>query len=85
MEAQMALVLFAVIAIIGQVLNVLLCLALDKIFSTTVGALAFVLLYMVVFAGAWVLTIRFLDRKERALITDQRMPEAARHSDPSWA
>jgi len=61
----MALVVFAAIAIVGQILNVFLCLALDKMFSPAVGALAFVMLYMVVFAGAWLLTLGIMDRDWR--------------------
>jgi len=61
----MALFVFAGFAIIGQVLNVVLCLALDKMFSPAVGALTFVLLYMVVFAGAWRLTLLIVDRDWR--------------------
>jgi hypothetical protein len=60
----MALIVFAVFAVIGQFLNVLFCLALDRIFSPTVGGLAFVLLYMLVFAGAWLLTLKVVDREE---------------------
>jgi hypothetical protein len=58
----MVLVVFAVLAIIGQVLNVFLCLALDQIFSPAIGALGFVLLYILVFAGAWLLSIRIVER-----------------------
>ena len=71
----MALVVFAVIAVVGQFLNVMLCLALDKIFSPTVGGLAFVLLYMLVFVGAWLLTLRIVDREGTATTPS---PERAR-------
>jgi ABC-type transport system involved in multi-copper enzyme maturation permease subunit len=62
----MILIVFAVLAIIGQVLNVFVCLALDNIFSPTVGALSFVLLYMLVFAGAWLLAVRIVESREPA-------------------
>jgi hypothetical protein len=68
----MALVIFALFSIIGQILNVALCLALDRIFSPTVGALAFVLLYMLVFAGAWMLTLMVVDRPYAAHATLRR-------------
>ena len=58
----MVLVVFAVLAIIGQVLNVFLCLALDRIFSPAVGGTAFVLGYMLVFAGAWLLSVQIVER-----------------------
>lgn len=60
----MVLVVFAILAIIGQVLNVLLCLALDQIFSPAVGGTAFVFLYMLVFAAAWLLSVRIAERRE---------------------
>lgn len=58
----MALLAFVVFAIIGQALNVALCLVLDQIFSQTVGALAFVVLYMFVFVAAYRLALFFFDR-----------------------
>jgi hypothetical protein len=61
LEEEMILVVFAIVAAVGQILNVLLCLALDRIFSPTVGAFAFVLLYMLVFAGAWLLAVRIVE------------------------
>jgi hypothetical protein len=61
LEEEMILVVFAIVAAVGQTLNVLLCLALDRIFSPTVGAFAFVLLYMLVFAGAWLLAVRIVE------------------------
>jgi hypothetical protein len=60
----MVLVVFAIIAIIGQVLNVAVCLALDQIFNPTVGALSFVVLYMLVFAGAWLISVRIAERRQ---------------------
>lgn len=60
----MVLVVFAVLAVIGQVLNVLLCLALDQIFSPIAGGTAFVFLYMLVFAAAWLLAVRIVERRE---------------------
>ena len=61
----MVLVVFAVIAIIGQALNVMLCLALDTLFSPMVGALCFVLFYMLVFAGSWLLSVRIVEGWQR--------------------
>ena len=49
----MVLIIFAILAVIGQAINVFVCLALDNIFSPTVGALTFVVMYMLVFAAAW--------------------------------
>jgi hypothetical protein len=43
----MILIVFGIVVIIGQALNIALCLALDQIFSPMVGALAFVFLYIV--------------------------------------
>jgi uncharacterized membrane protein required for colicin V production len=53
----MVLIVFAVLAAIGQAINVAICLVIDKIFSQTVGALSFVVLYMLVFAGVWYLSV----------------------------
>lgn len=61
----MALVGFLALVLIGQFLNVMLCLALDKIFSPTVGGLAFVVLYFLVFGFAYHLALLFFDRDER--------------------
>lgn len=73
----MVLIVFVIFAAIGQVLNVLLCLALDEIFSPMVGGLAFVVLYMFVFVGAWLLTLRVLDREDRtAIATPTPQPQA---------
>jgi hypothetical protein len=58
----MVLVVFAILAAIGQVLNVFLCLALDQIFSPAVGGTAFVLFYMLVFAAAWILSVWIVER-----------------------
>jgi hypothetical protein len=86
MEHLMALVAFVIFTLIGQVLNVLLCLALDKIFSPTVGGLTFVVLYILVFGVAYKLALFFFDREEpqpankRAVVKDAaspRMPQAA--------
>jgi hypothetical protein len=73
----MVLVVFAILAVIGQVLNVFLCLALDNIFSPAVGALSFVLLYMLVFAGAWLIAVRIAERWEPKPepVQAQRTPE----------
>lgn len=57
----MILAVFVAIAVIGQALNVALCLALDSIFSPTVGALTFVLLYMGVFAISWMIALRIVE------------------------
>jgi hypothetical protein len=47
--------------VIGQVLNVALCLALDQFVSPAFGALAFVFLYIFVFAAAWWLSLRIVE------------------------
>jgi hypothetical protein len=60
----MVLAIFAVLAVIGQVLNVFLCLALDQIFSPIVGGTAFVFLYMLVFVAAWLLSVRIAERRD---------------------
>jgi hypothetical protein len=60
---MMPLAAFAAFAIVGQILNVLLCLALDEIFSPAVGALTFVLLYMLVFVAAYKLAMLIFDRE----------------------
>ena len=65
----MALILFAAFAIIGQILNVFVCLAIDRIFSPMVGALAFVILYMFVFAAAWIITLWVLERRHPVPVT----------------
>ena len=58
----MVLIVFAILAVIGQAINVFVCLALDNIFSPTVGALTFVVMYMLVFAAAWQLAVRIAER-----------------------
>jgi hypothetical protein len=58
----MVLVVFAITAVIGQVLNVFLCLALDRIFSPMVGGTVFVLGYMLVFAAAWLVSVWIAER-----------------------
>lgn len=60
----MVLVVFAVLAIVGQVLNVILCLALDQIFSPVVGGTAFVAFYMLVFVAAWIVAVWITERWE---------------------
>ena len=59
----MALTAFVVFALIGQVLNVLICLAIDRVFSPMTGALTFVGLYLVVFYLAWRLALFLYDRE----------------------
>ena len=68
----MVLVVFVIFAAIGQLLNVFLCLAIDQIFSPTIGALSFVVLYMLVFAGAWILTLKVVDRQPEESQTSTR-------------
>ncbi len=58
----MVLVVFAILAVIGQVLNVFVCLELDRIFSPAVGGTVFVLGYMLVFAAAWLLSVWIAER-----------------------
>ena len=60
----MVLAIFAVLTVIGQVLNVFLCLALDRIVSPIFGGTAFVFLYMLVFVVAWLLAVRIVERRE---------------------
>ena len=74
----MVLVVFAVLAIIGQVLNVLLCLALDQIFSPIVGGTAFVFLYMLVFVAAWLLSVRITERWTGQQPTEREKAHPAR-------
>jgi Fe2+ transport system protein B len=61
---SMILVVFAILAVTGQVLNVFLCLALDQIFSPIVGGTAFVFLYMLVFVVAWLLSVWIVERRQ---------------------
>jgi len=69
----MALLAFVVFALIGQVLNVLICLAVDRVFSPMVGALTFVGLYVVVFYVAWRLALFLFDREpERPVLLSRR-------------
>jgi hypothetical protein len=69
----MALGAFLVFALIGQVLNILVCLAIDKIFSPMTGALTFVGLYILVFVVAWQLALYFFDREpEKPVLLSRR-------------
>ena len=62
----MILIVFAVVALVGQVLNVLFCLAVETLISSgTVGGLLFVALYLFVFAGAWKLSVYIVERMQR--------------------
>jgi hypothetical protein len=83
----MILAVFVVLAVIGQALNVALCLALDKIFSPGIGALAFVLLYMGVFAIAWMIALRIVEGRQRKQITQSAQPHSAepRSAEPRYA
>jgi hypothetical protein len=55
------------------VLNVLICLAVDRVFSPMVGALTFVGLYVVVFYVAWRLALFLFDREpERPVLLSRR-------------
>ncbi len=76
----MILVVFVVLAAIGQALNIALSLALDNIFSPTVGALAFVLLYMGVFAIAWMIALRIVEGRQRKLAPRETEPRYASHA-----
>jgi len=53
---------FLAFTVVGQIINVLLCLAFDRIFSPTIGALAFVALYILVFVAAYQITLFLFDR-----------------------
>ena len=57
----MVLVVFVALALIGQAVNVAFCLLLDNLISPTVGVLTFVLLYVLVFAGTWLLAVRIVE------------------------
>ena len=59
----MILIVFSIFVVIGQLLNVAICLAIDQIVSPIAGALAFVAIYMLVFAGAWILTLFLMERR----------------------
>jgi len=61
----MALAGFVVFAIIGQFINIMICLAIDQLVSPMAGALTFVALYMLVFAGAWILALMVFDREPK--------------------
>lgn len=77
----MVLAVFVVLAVIGQALNIALSLALDKIFSPTIGALAFVLLYMVVFAIAWIIALKIVESRQR-----KQIPQgASQETEPRFA
>jgi hypothetical protein len=65
----MVLLAFVGFTLMGQLLNVFLCLWLDVLFSPTVGSLTFVVLYALVFVAAYKLALFFFDREE---------PQAAR-------
>jgi hypothetical protein len=73
-ENIMPFVAFAVFVIVGQVLNVMLCLAIDRMVSPTAGALAFVGLYMLVFVVAWKLALLIFDREPRDARRTDRIP-----------
>jgi hypothetical protein len=62
----MILIVFGIVVIIGQALNIALCLALDQIFSPMVGALAFVFLYILVFVGAWMVSLRIVEGRQKS-------------------
>jgi hypothetical protein len=64
MERSMALVAFLVFTLIGQILNVFLSLAIDKIYSPAVGVLTFVVLYALVFVVAYKLALFLFDREQ---------------------
>ena len=61
----MVLVVFALLAVVGQAVNVFFCMMLDNLISPTVGVLSFVLLYLLVFAGAWLLAVRIVEGWEK--------------------
>lgn len=60
----MVLVVFMALAVVGQLMNIVFCLALDHLINPTVSVLTFVPLYMAVFAGAWLLAVRIVERRE---------------------
>jgi len=80
----MILAVFVVLSVIGQALNIALCLALDKIFSPTIGAFAFVLLYMGVFAIAWMIALRIVEGRQRKQSAQPHDAEP-RSAEPRYA
>ena len=76
----MILAVFVVIAAIGQALNIALCLMLDQIFSPTVGALAFVLLYMGVFAISWIIALKIVEGRQPRQTAQSTEPRFVTHA-----
>lgn len=83
----MVLAVFVVIAVIGQALNIALCLALDKIFSPTIGALAFVLLWMGVFAISWIIALKIVEGRQRKQAPQSQIPhsQVPQNAEPRFA
>jgi hypothetical protein len=75
----MALAAFVAFAVIGQILNVLFCLAIDQIVSPMAGALTFVALYMLVFAAAYKLALFFFDDEAKVEARPQLQARSARN------
>jgi hypothetical protein len=76
----MVLAVFVVLAVIGQALNIALSLALDNIFSPAVGAFAFVLLYMGVFAISWMIALRIVEGRQRVQSPQSTEPRYVTHA-----
>jgi hypothetical protein len=70
-EDTMILVVFIGLAVVGQLLNVFLCLAIDRMISPAVGVLAFVFLYIVVFWISWRLALLIVDKEARQAVGER--------------
>jgi hypothetical protein len=71
----MALAAFLGFTIIGQFLNVMICLMIDSFISPHVGALAFVGIYVLVFWISWKLALYLFDTDKDGA---ERPPSAVR-------
>ena len=60
----MIIVVFGILVVVGQALNIAFCLLLDQLISPIAGATAFVGLYILVFIGAWMLSLRIVEGRQ---------------------
>jgi len=67
---MLPLACFAALAVIGQTLNVLIGLAIEKYLTNATSILVFFVMFLGVFWLSWQLTRRIVDRYER---TDARL------------
>lgn len=73
----MALILaFAAIAVVGQALNILLALTVERYFSSGASVVTFVALYLIVFWGAWRLAL-WITEPSRLLHRDRTQHHAS--------